>query len=506
MTKTSISPRLWLVAALAFFTLGATAQAALEKTVLTPGTLQQLVGNDLDATQLTVTGKIDVRDLDFVTDNMRSLKTLDLSKAEIQEWEGARSLTSSTTYPANELPKMSLAGCTATTIELPSTITVIGEGALAGTAITKITIPTSVTTIEAGAFAGSALTSIDLSRAITLGTGAFRNCKSLQTASLEGVTEVPDYCFDDCTALRTVKMSHFTRTIGNYAFNGCTSLTEATIASNGWALVSIGSHAFSNTAIEELDFSNQKDLRNIGDWAFANCPQLKSVTFAPHVVWNLGEGAFFDDAELVDYEPASPAQVKAATFKGVEKLDLNTVGGQRADSIGDYAFYGMKNLTRFHLSDNLTYIGSHAFDGCSSLAEMNAPAIAQVPALGDDVWGDIDKSNVTLGVPDNMISEFSSTPVWQEFRIMKAGDTPTSIGPSTAGPAVKARFVGSLLELQATHTMNTVSVIDLDGRTLMTATPKAETATLNTGGWIGQVFIVRVVLEDGRIAVSKLSR
>lgn len=74
--------------------------------------------------------------------------------------------------------------CPITSIELPDTVTTIGQSAFyQSTNLTSITIPNSVTSIGQGAFNGcTGLTSLDIPDSVTyIATEAFRNCSNLYT-------------------------------------------------------------------------------------------------------------------------------------------------------------------------------------------------------------------------------------------------------------------------------------------------------------------------------------
>lgn len=484
---------------------------SIDKTITTPGQLAQAVGADTDATSLTVRGKIDVRDLDFIASRMASLQTLDLSGASIAAWTGERNLTAHTVYAADELPAMSLAGCPARSIILPSGLKAIGEGALAGAAMTSIAIPASVTTIGDGAFAGAtALKSVSVPATVTsCGTALFKACPVLAQADF-GPVKVPAQAFADCPALTKVTLAHMTTDIGESAFAGCSKLSDFTISGKAWSLRTIGDHAFYGTALTSLDLSNQGFLNSIGAWAFADCPRLSELIL-PERVENFGEGALFNASALTRMTPVQPRELGAAAFKGASKLDLRAIGGNSAEVWGPYAFYGMTALTEVHLPDNLNYIGDHAFDGCTSLKLMNGPAIAQVPALGADVWGTLDKSSIDLGVPKNMIDRFQAADQWKDFHFLEDAYLPTELTTvsGTAQGAVSAAFDGTLLRLAVTDgndVMDHTEIFDVMGRMLLSRRIGAATATIETSPWNGPVFIVRTVLADGTIAVIKLSR
>lgn len=502
--KHIIIAALWLLTSVAM--AAQSAGTRIERHVAVPGTLAEAVGADTDATGLTVTGTIDVRDLDFIADRMPALGQLSLQGASIAAWEGERALSSMRTFPANCLPPLSLAGCRATAIILPATLRTIADGALAGAAIKTLEIPAGVTTIGTGAFAGCPnLSSITIPATVTApGSAMFRGCGALATVTYEA-SAVPDLAFAECGALREVVFGKNLSLIGNDAFRGDAALTTVSIPHDASGLTSIGDHAFHGTSIAALDLSSHRNLSRIGAWAFAGCKKLESFRL-PATAVAPGDAAFFGDAALTDFSPSNPLAVSEMAFKGVEALDLRNVGGTGAEEFGRYAFHGMKALTTVHLPDNLRLIGDHAFDGCTSLRSMNAPAITTVPALGgDDVWGTLDKGGITLNVPANMKQAFMDAPVWCEFNIKAppTTDIPDTLIPGAGGqPAVAARFDGTVLTVTADTPIDLAAAFDVTGRLLWQCTPHSLAASTETAGWPGRVYILKVVAGGTSTAIK----
>lgn len=95
------------------------------------------------------------------------------------------------------------------------------------------------------AFAGSGLVTANIkgSEALTIGDdyGQFKNCANLTEVTLPSSgCEIPEDCFMGCTRLRIVNWLANCTSIGNYAFFGCSALTN----SNLGQCSSIGDHAF----------------------------------------------------------------------------------------------------------------------------------------------------------------------------------------------------------------------------------------------------------------------
>ncbi|MDR0698940.1 MAG: leucine-rich repeat domain-containing protein, partial [Tannerella sp.] len=188
--------------------------------------------------------------------------------------------------------------------------------------LTSVTIPNSVTTIGNYAFCYCrSLTSVTIPKSVTtIGVWAFYDCRSLTSVTIpNSVTTIGEGAFEDCRSLTSVTIPNSVTTIGNSAFDGCRSLTSVTIPNS---VTSIGIGAFANC--EQLSaihvntgnpvyisdggilYNKEKTLLHtypagksgdsfvipttvtvIGDYAFADCHSLTSVTI-PNSVTTIG--------------------------------------------------------------------------------------------------------------------------------------------------------------------------------------------------------------------------
>ena len=157
----------------------------------------------------------------------------------------------------------------ATTIDISSNVTNIGQGAFLGcTSLISVTIPVTVTSISPGAFTGCvSLPIVNLldSSINSLPYQTFFSCTSLTTASLHDTTTVIDTsCFAGCRLLSTLYTE--TKSIPG----------EIGIPSE---IVTVGDYAFENcTSITSVIFSNVGPIQSIGKGAFNGCINLTSVT------------------------------------------------------------------------------------------------------------------------------------------------------------------------------------------------------------------------------------
>jgi hypothetical protein len=62
--------------------------------------------------------------------------------------------------------------------------------------------------------------------------GAFKNCNNITTIVLPNVSAIGQYAFDGCSSLTEVYIPKSVMTVGGYAFRGCSGLTSVTINKN----------------------------------------------------------------------------------------------------------------------------------------------------------------------------------------------------------------------------------------------------------------------------------
>jgi hypothetical protein len=280
-------------------------------------------------------------------------------------------------------------------ISIPSTVTSIGEQAFIWCSqLKEIKIPNSVKSIGRYAFWGcSSLTKISIPPSVnSIGKCAFNN--GIQTLIFS--SEIVDLRFTDSnnevysnTSLKNVILLEGVKTIGNYAFERCESLTSVKIPST---VEEIGEYAF--IGCESLvSVTIPEGVTTIKEHTFSNCHSLTTVTI-PSTVTEIEFRAFEDCQNLTEISiPPSVTGIGSCAFQGCGSLKEISIPPS-VTGIGSYAFQGCQNLTEISIPPSVTGIGGGAFQGCGSLKEISIPP--SVTFIGDGAFGDSGISKIII--------------------------------------------------------------------------------------------------------------
>lgn len=109
------------------------------------------------------------------------------------------------------------------------TVTGIGDKCFQKQSIKGVIIPETVTYIGNNAFQDcknlTSVTFFGASPGVTVGNNAFQNCPKLKTINLPEAKTIGNFAFDGCTSLEKMVLKPGTESIGEYCFRGCSSMT-----------------------------------------------------------------------------------------------------------------------------------------------------------------------------------------------------------------------------------------------------------------------------------------
>ena len=169
----------------------------------------------------------------------------------------------------------------------------------------------------------------------------FKGQYSLETLSMpEGLLLIARETFYGCSNLNSINIPSSVSSIGDYAFNECTSLTDLYIQ-QGETQLRLG---YNMDGIAGM---------NSGRGLFYDCP-LETLY--------LGRDLLYDTDYLKGYSP----------FCFNETLTYITISNN-VTNIGEAAFFGCYGLTSIVIPNSVTSIGNYAFNGCTALTSIVIP-------------------------------------------------------------------------------------------------------------------------------------
>ncbi|MBP3496094.1 MAG: leucine-rich repeat domain-containing protein, partial [Clostridia bacterium] len=270
--------------------------------------------------------------------------------------------------------------------------------------VTNLVIPDNVTSIGDGAFFYcTSLTSITIGDSITsIGYSAFCDCTSLTSLNYLGTIE--QWCnisFSNYTSnplcyanklyinnelVTNLVIPDIVTKINNYAFYGCTSLTDVTI---GNSVTSVGYDAFSGcTSLESVTIENS--VTSIVGSAFRDCTNLTEIKFNATAMNDFSSSNYvFSNAgkdgngirviigknvtKIPDYL-FCPYYSDSSYSPKITSVEFEE--GSVCEIIGNYAFSGCTSLESVTIGNSVTSIGDYAFYNCTNLTEISFKATA----------------------------------------------------------------------------------------------------------------------------------
>ena len=289
-------------------------------------------------------------------------------------------------------------------IELPSTVTVIGDCAFDGCSdLASITIPESVTSIGSDAFMGTKWYRSQSDGVIYIGSMVYK-----YKGDVPGNTRIV--------------IKEGTKIINKRAFYEKRSL-ESIVIPDG--VVSIGEDAFYRC--DKLDsISLPNSITDIGDCAFASCENLKSI--------NIPEKIKYIPARFVEgckklrsiTIPQSVETILYEAFLYSGLISVNIPSGVTA--IKSRAFAGCEDLVAITIPASVTSIGREVFDHCNKLAYITSCSTEPFTISCDkDAFSGVNTNTCVLLIPKDDMCQFlyhdSSTGPWSKFsNIWTIGD------------------------------------------------------------------------------------
>ena len=267
---------------------------------------------------------------------------------------------------------------------------------------TSTTIPENAVNIDDYAYAGRAITEITIPNSIqTIGESAFEGCSTLERVNFDAeqsnLTMIGQSAFANCNNLTFINLPNSLTSIESYAFDGC-ALAHISNVENT-SLTTIGKYAFRDCLVSSVTFPNT--LNSIGDYAFYNAGLSMMSVRIPNSVTILGKEIFYNSSFSEIYLDANVTTLPENTFYScnVSTLTLPTT----LETIEARAFYDCTRLETINLGEleNLVSIGDEAFYNTGSEQyKFDLVLPKNLSTFGNNVFGNsyvksVDFSNNT---------------------------------------------------------------------------------------------------------------
>ncbi len=222
----------------------------------------------------------------------------------------------------------------------------------------------------------------------------FRNFKKLRYVNLPNVTDLPSYAFSGCSMLREVVLPKVSILSNAAIFSGCTNLSKVKFSTN-LEIKSTAESLFAGcNKLNNLTSIRCND--RIPNYAFSGCSSL--TNFAINGSCSvIGFNAFYDCIGFNNITASNVKEVKSNAFERCSKLTV-AIFSASLSSIGACAFSGCIRLSNVNkLISNVEFIGQQAFYSCAiqSLSINGDPSIGNFAFYGCDSLSKIYAPNLT---------------------------------------------------------------------------------------------------------------
>lgn len=235
-----------------------------------------------------------------------------------------------------------------------------------GKTLSQITIPASID--------GVAITSI--------GNYAFEDCTSLTKIEIpNSVTSIGGWAFQYCNSLTSIAIPNSVTSIGSSAFASCSSLTSIEVDANNTVYGSLDGNLYNKNKTKLLQYAIGKTatsftipncVTSIDDRAFYNCTYLTNITI-PNSVTSIGNLAFYYCTSLTNIIiPNSVKNMGYSVFGNCTSLKRVTIENG-VKTISRQMFYDCTSLKSVEIPNSVTSIEGSAFSNCISLTSITIP-------------------------------------------------------------------------------------------------------------------------------------
>lgn len=286
--------------------------------------------------------------------------------------------------------------------------TTIGASAFAGCQnLTKLTLGEGVTGLGDSALKDTRLEEITIPSTFETGTAKNSPFTSGENSTLrkvtfaDGIQVIPQYFLNNITTLTKIEIPASVQKIGDHAFADCSNLKTVTFKEQDASkLTTIDTSAFEGCSLMTLS-KLPEGVTTINASAFKDCKKI-SLTDLPTGLITIGNAAFENCTMLrIGKLPAITALGMAA-FKNCVKLPFLSVDTSNLAEINATAFEGCTGLSSVQINGGekkQTTIADGAFATCNSLKWLD---IENVKSIGKNAFAKLPFSALEINQVDTI--------------------------------------------------------------------------------------------------------
>lgn len=209
----------------------------------------------------------------------------------------------------------------------------------------------------------------------------FKNCKNVTTVTFDqsgslDVESIGDYAFEGCSSLKTIIIPKYVSEMGSKVFQDCTNLESIRISAS---VSKIGSRMFAgcpnlkSIVVEEGNekYDSRENCNAIVETATNTLVCGTENSTIPSTITAIGNGAFAETGLKNIVIPEGVTSIELQTFENCQDLESVTLP-QSLKKLG-YHVFANSGLTSLVIPEGITYLPQGTFNGCKNLETVTLP-------------------------------------------------------------------------------------------------------------------------------------